>query len=146
AGRERRPDDQLPVDRRGRAAGRRLRGGDCRPGRSEERGGRGEQDEYASWSLHTSPSSRKGRLKLGYVGLFASCRLLNGASATRAAPTRPPRSPRRSRASPRAGSGRRRAFRRDEELLEVPADVAGLAVGVGRVDELAVERVPPLAV
>ena len=34
----------------------------------------------------------------------------------------------------------------DQELLEVPADVAGVAVGVGDVGQLGVERVPAVAV
>src|SRR5262249_15741908 len=34
----------------------------------------------------------------------------------------------------------------DEELLEVPADVAGVTFGVGRWSELLVERVPAVAV
>src|SRR5689334_23433324 len=34
------------------------------------------------------------------------------------------------------------AVRADQELLEVPPDVAGVALGVGRVDQPVVERVP----
>src|SRR5690606_15239372 len=41
---------------------------------------------------------------------------------------------------------RDRAVGRDQELLEVPADVAGVAAGVGRADQAPVERVAPLAV
>ncbi len=46
----------------------------------------------------------------------------------------------------RCEPGHDRAVRGYDELLEVPADVAGVPVGIGKGDELAVQRVATCAV
>ena len=63
-----------------------------------------------------------------------------------AGPPRWRRPPPGTRGRPSAGTGAGRSRRPRQELLEVPLDVAGLAVGVGHRGELLVERVAALAV